>query len=229
MGWRSIRLCFEYPDFFVGQVRAILRAAADQQKEIRLLFPMVTTRDEMLRIRRIVNKARRQLDKDGLGYGEIRLGLMIEVPVTAVAIDTFLDIVDFVSIGSNDLVQYLTAADRDNPKVNHLCQPLNPAVLKVLTDAIGACREAEKPVTLCGEMAASTLAFPLLLGMGLRSYSMSPAFIPTIKELAGRLTQKDAELLLSRALRMKTARQVIRFMNQQVKELSPELVPLETV
>ena len=86
MGWRSIRLCFEYPDFFVGQVRAILRAAADQQKEIRLLFPMVTTRDEMLRIRRIVNKARRQLDKDGLGYGEIRLGLMIEVPVTAVAI-----------------------------------------------------------------------------------------------------------------------------------------------
>ena len=88
-----------------------------------------------------------------------------------------------MSIGSNDLVQYLMAADRDNPKVNHLCQPLSPPVLRVLTQIIAACNAADKPVTLCGEMAGSPRAFVLLFGMGLRSFSMSPAFIPTIKEL----------------------------------------------
>ena len=228
MGWRSIRLCFEYPDFFIGQIRAILRAAAGQVKEIRLLFPMVTTRDEMLRIRRIVKHARQQLDKENLDYGDVRVGLMIEVPAAALALDTFLDIVDYVSIGSNDLVQYLTAADRDNPKVNHLCQPLNPAVLRLLNTLVQTCRTSDKPVTLCGEMAASARAFVLLFGMGLRSYSMSPAFIPTIKELVGHLTEEQAGLTLNRALRMKTARQVTRFMDQQLKSVAPDLAILET-
>ena len=228
MGWRSIRLCFEYPEFFIGHVRAILRAAAGQEKEIRLLFPMVTTRDEMLRIRRIVGRARRQLDKENLDYGNIRLGLMIEVPAAALALDTFLDIIDYVSIGSNDLVQYLTAADRDNPKVNHLCQPLNPAVLRLLANVVETCLTSNKPVTLCGEMAASAHAFPLLFGMGLRSYSMSPAFIPTIKELAGYLTQEQAKSLLNRALRMKTARQVTRFMDRELVNMCPNLTVLKT-
>ena len=228
MGWRSIRLCFEYPDFFIGHIRAILRAAAGQEKEIRLLFPMVTTRDEMLRIRRIIKRARQQLDKENIEYGDVRLGLMIEVPAAAIALDTFLDIVDYVSIGSNDLVQYLTAADRDNPKVNHLCQPLNPAVLRLLKSVLETCRRSDKPVTLCGEMAASGRAFVLLFGMGLRSYSMSPAFIPTIKELASHLTEEQAELTLNRALRMKTARQVTRFMDQQLKSIAPDLAILET-
>jgi len=228
MGWRSIRLCFEYPEFFIGHVRAILRAAAGQEKEIRLLFPMVTTRDEMLRIRRIVRRARRQLDKENLDNGNIRLGLMIEVPAAALALDTFLDIIDYVSIGSNDLVQYLTAADRDNPKVNHLCQPLNPAVLRLLANVVETCLTSNKPVTLCGEMAASARAFPLLFGMGLRSYSMSPAFIPTIKELAGHLTGEQAKSLLGCALRMKSARQVIRFMDRELVKMCPNLTVLET-
>ena len=114
---------------------------------------------------------------------------MLEVPAAAVSIHNLLDEVDFVSIGSNDLVQYLMAADRDNPKVSHLCQPLSPAVLQVLAGTIRACREAHKPVTLCGEMAGSPRAFVLLFGMGLRSFSMSPAFIPTIKELTSHLTR----------------------------------------
>ena len=99
------------------------------------------------------------------------------------SIDNLLDEVDFVSIGSNDLVQYLMAADRDNPKVSHLCQPLSPAVLRVLPSMIRRLQAAGKPFTLCGEMASAPRAFVLLFGMGLRSFSMSPAFIPTIKEL----------------------------------------------
>ena len=95
----------------------------------------------MLRIRRIIKRARQQLDKENIECGDVRLGLMIEVPAAAIALDTFLDIVDYVSIGSNDLVQYLTAADRDNPKVNHLCQPLNPAVLRLLKSVLETCAE----------------------------------------------------------------------------------------
>jgi phosphotransferase system enzyme I (PtsI) len=228
MGWRSIRLAFEYPDFFIRQIRAILRAAAEVRKKVQMLFPMITTRDEVLRVRRMVAQAQRQLEKENASYGRVRLGVMIEVPVAALSINSFLDIVDYVSIGSNDLVQYLAAADRDNPKVNHLCQPLNPAVLKVLADVIDACRLAGKPVTLCGEMAGSLRAFPLLFGMGLRSYSMSPAFIPTIKQLMSQLTEEHAGSLLKRALGMKTARQVIRFMDRELAQTCPGLELLET-
>ena len=228
MGWRSIRLSFEYPEFFLRQIRAILQAAADQQKQTRLMFPMITTREEMLKVRRMVARAQRQLETEQLAYGPIQVGLMLEVPAAAIAIDTFLDIADFVSIGSNDLVQYLTAADRDNPKVNHLCQPLGPAVLRLLATVIDTCKRARKPVTVCGEMASSPRAIPLLFGMGLRSFSMSPTFVPTIKELVGHLTEEWTGPALKRAVRMKTARQVVSFMDRQLQDMCPNLVLLET-
>ncbi len=104
-----------------------------------------------------------------------------------------MELVDFVSIGSNDLVQYLMAADRDNPKVAHLCQPLAPPVLIVLKKVIRACNEANVPVTVCGEMAGKPRAFVLLLGMGLRRFSMSPAFVPSIKQLASQISIEEAE------------------------------------
>ena len=184
---------------------------------------MITTRDEILRIREIVGRVRSQLDREGVSHGSARLGLMVEVPATAIALDTMLDTIDFVSIGSNDLVQYLTAADRDNPRVSHLCQPLNPAILRVLMDVLQACKESNTPVTICGEMAASPRAFLLLFGMGLRSFSMSPAFIPTIKELVVHLTEQDARYTLERALLMSTSRQIARFVDQQLKTLAPNV------
>ena len=153
---------------------------------------------------------------------------MVEVPAAAVMIDSLLEVVDFVSIGSNDLVQYLMAADRDNPKVSHLCQPLSPAVLRVLANTIAACNRAEKPVTLCGEMAGRPRAVVLLFGMGLRSFSMSPAFIPTIKELISHLTRAKAEEILHQALKLKTTGQVIRFMEEQVACLAPNVKLLDT-
>ncbi|HEY2760640.1 MAG TPA: putative PEP-binding protein, partial [Pirellulales bacterium] len=158
----------------------------------------------------------------------VPIGLMLEVPAAAVMIDSLIEVVDFVSIGSNDLVQYLMAADRDNPRVSHLCQPLSPAVLRVLANTIAACNRAGKPVTLCGEMAGRPRAVVLLFGMGLRSFSMSPAFLPTIKELVSNLTKVKAERILNHALKLKTTAQVIRYMENQVGQLAPNVKLFDT-
>jgi phosphotransferase system enzyme I (PtsI) len=231
LGWRSIRLSFEHPEFFSTQIRAILRAAAPEaghDKRVRMLFPMITTLEEIRRVRKIVRRAQERLAAEGKPHGDVRVGFMLEVPAAAISIDSLLDEVDFVSIGSNDLVQYLMAADRDNPKVSHLCQPLSPAVLRVLSHVIAACNAADTPVTLCGEMAGAPRAFVLLLGMGLRSFSMSPAFIPMIKDLAGHLTRKQAEKIFRRALAIRTTRGVQRFMAAQIAQIAPNLKLLDS-
>ena len=228
MGWRSIRLSFEYPEFFVCQIRAILRAATHNEKQVRLLLPMITTRSEILKVRRMVAQAQRSLERERLSYGHTQLGIMVEVPAAAIAIDTLLDVVDFVSIGSNDLVQYLTAADRGNPKVAPLCEPLSPAVLRILKTVVEACNRVGKPVSLCGEMASSPRALPLLFGMGLRSLSMSPAFVPAIKELLIHLTVERAERALKRTLQMKNSRDIVRFMDRELADMCPSLTVLET-
>jgi len=231
LGWRSIRLSFEHPEFFATQLRAILRAAADSdgvENHVRIMFPMITTLEEIRRVRKMVRKAQGELDAEGKPYGDVPFGFMLEVPAAAISIRALLAEVDFVSIGSNDLVQYLMAADRDNPKVNHLCQPLSPPVLRVLYNIIKACNKAGRPVTLCGEMAGAPRAFVLLFGMGLRSFSMSPAFIPMIKELTHHLTSERAHRILLRALRIKTMAGVQRFMATQIAEIAPNLKLLDT-
>jgi phosphotransferase system enzyme I (PtsI) len=118
------------------------------------------------------------------------------------------------------------AADRDNPKVSHLCQPLSPAVIRVLASVVAACNRAGKPVTLCGEMAGQPQSFVILLGMGLRKFSMSPAFIPTVKELAAHLTIPMAENLLHKAMNQKTTRQVRSLLNAELRVIAPNLVPI---
>ena len=232
MGWRSIRLSFEHPEFFLSQLRAIMRCAAEipagSPGEVHMLFPMVTNDEEMRKVRHLVRKAGKSLDDRGIPRGEVKVGMMLEVPAAAVAIHHLLELVDFVSIGSNDLVQYLTAADRDNPKVSQLCQPLSPAVIMMLKYVIEACNAAGKPVTLCGEMAGQPRAFLLLLGMGLRSFSMSPAFIPTIKELASLTTVEHAQRVVGRVMDMKTTNQVKRFLRMELEAISPDIARLDT-
>ncbi|MFT5526165.1 MAG: phosphotransferase system enzyme I (PtsI) [Pirellulaceae bacterium] len=230
LGWRSIRLSFEHPEFFMTQLRAVLRSAVDLPKGgcVSLMFPMITTLEEIHRVRSMVRKAERQLADSNIPFGKVPIGMMLEVPAAAITIDSMLDSVDFVSIGSNDLIQYLMAADRDNPKVSHLCQPLAPAVLRILKMVVESCRAANKPLTLCGEMAGQPRAFVLLFAMGLRNFSMSPAFIPSIKELVSRLTEKKATEILRHALKLKTTNNVKRYMSQMIEELAPDLKLLET-
>ena len=135
MGWRSIRISSHYPEFFQIQLRAILRAGL--LGEVSLLFPMVSTLEEVLRIKRMVNKTKELLRRDKVPFAEnIPVGIMLEVPAAALCIDAMLEEVDFVSIGSNDLIQYLMAADRDNPKVSHLCDPFSPPIFKLMRHVI---------------------------------------------------------------------------------------------
>lgn len=231
MGWRSIRLSFEHPEFFNTQLRAILRAATDASTRggrVRIMFPMITALEEIRKLRTMVRRACQQLRDEGKPCIDIPLGMMLEVPAAAISIADMLPHVDFVSIGSNDLVQYLMAADRDNPKVSHLCQPLAPPVLRVLATVIKACQKANKPITLCGEMAGQPRPFVLLFAMGLRSFSMSPAFIPTMKELAAHLTEESARQILRKALTLRTTSAVKRYMAAQLAVLAPNLAMLDT-
>lgn len=231
LGWRSIRLSFEHPEFFASQLRAVFRAAKQAEEtggELRLMFPMITTLEEMHRVRAMVRRARQDLLNAGQEFGPVSIGMMVEVPAAAVSIDSILRAVDFVSIGSNDLIQYLMAADRDNPKVSHLCQPLSPPVLRLLNNVIRVCQENNMPVTLCGEMAGQPRAFVLLFAMGLRSFSMSPAFIPSIKELAGRITKEQAESILEHALTLRTTTNVKRFMASKLRQIAPALTLMDT-
>ena len=217
MGWRSIRLSFEHIDLFLEQIRAVMRAAHGTDKEVRLLFPMITTWDDLQQVKNIVQHAIHQLRRGRVPCGSVRVGIMIEVPAAAVMIDHLIDQVDYVCVGTNDLVQYMTAADRDNPKVSHLCQSLSPAVLRVLSSVIRCCFEADKPVTVCGEMAGSPRAFPLLLAMGLRSFSMSPAFIPVIRDLAGRLSCTDAGEMLKEVLQLRSSSEIHHVMDSHIQ------------
>ncbi|MGN6546992.1 MAG: phosphoenolpyruvate--protein phosphotransferase [Aureliella sp.] len=228
MGWRSIRLSFEHPQFFMTQIKAILRAAATVKTSgaVNILFPMVTNLEELRRLRAFVRRAQDQLHRERKPSGKVAFGMMLEVPAAAIMIDQMLGAVDFVSIGSNDLVQYLMAADRDNPKVSHLCQPLAPSVLRVLESVVSICNKGNRPVTLCGEMAGQPEAFVLLLGMGLRRFSMSPAFIPTIKELAAHVTIPMAEGLLKKALKQKTTLKIKRMINKELLRIAPNLAPI---
>jgi phosphotransferase system enzyme I (PtsI) len=224
MGWRSIRLSFEHPEFFNTQIRAILRAASKfPQGTVRLMFPMVTTVEELRKLRSMVRRAYKTLKHQGVNTKEVPIGMMLEVPAAAFSIESMLELVDFVSIGTNDLVQYLMAADRDNPKVAHLCQPLAPPVLRVLKQVIVACNGANVPVTVCGEMAGKPKAFVLLLGMGLRRFSMSPAFIPSIKQLASQITISEAEQVLDSVMKFKTTAQVKKFMTRVIEKTAPNL------
>jgi phosphoenolpyruvate-protein phosphotransferase (PTS system enzyme I) len=227
MGWRSIRMSSEHPEFFQTQLRAILRAGAEGT--ISILFPMISTVEEVRKLRRLIDRARMALHRQRIPYSEnVPFGVMVEVPAAAECIDHILAEVDYVSIGSNDLIQYLMAADRDNPRVAALCDPCHPAVLRVLKRVISRCAQKNKPVTLCGEMAGRPLCLLPLLGMGLRRASMSPAFVPAIKELVRSITIIDARRTARAVLRMQTAAEVRAYLADRLRKLCPQIANLDT-
>jgi phosphotransferase system enzyme I (PtsI) len=228
MGWRSVRMSSEYPEFFQTQLRAIMRAGA--LGTVSMLFPMVSTLEEVVRLKQLVDRARMSLVQDKVPHAaNIPFGVLVEVPAAAMCIDQILEEVDFVSVGSNDLIQYLMAADRDNPKVAHLCEPLHPAVFRVLGQVIGACVKRGKPVTLCGEMAGRPLCLLPLLGMGLTRMSMSPAFVPTVKELVRSVSLPEARRAAKRVVKMKTVGEVRAYLTDRVRKICPNVAKLDTV
>jgi phosphoenolpyruvate-protein phosphotransferase (PTS system enzyme I) len=182
---------------FRQQLRAILRASAFGK--VRILVPMVAHLSEVQLTLDALARARQQLDEAGQAYGAHEVGAMIEVPAAAISIEAFLEHFDFVSIGTNDLIQYTLAIDRADESVAHLYDPWHPAVLQLIYKTIGAARAAGRHVCVCGEMAGDPAFTELLLAMGLRSFSMHPAQIAAIKQ---RVLRADAARLASRLSRV---------------------------
>jgi len=180
LGLRAIRWSLADPAMFLTQVRAILRAAAHGQ--VHLLVPMLAHASEIRQTLALIDEARAQLDAKAVPYGPVQLGAMIEIPAAALTLDVFLKYFDFLSIGTNDLIQYTLAIDRADESVAHLYDPLHPAVLRLVAGTIVQAQAAGKGVCVCGEMAGDASLTRLLLGLGLRSFSMHPAQILSVKQ-----------------------------------------------
>ncbi|WP_050872290.1 phosphoenolpyruvate--protein phosphotransferase [Comamonas testosteroni] len=180
LGLRAIRWSLADPVMFRTQLRAILRAAAHGQ--IKLLFPMLAHRSEIEQTLAQLRQAQHELDVRGIAYGPVKLGAMIEIPAAALTVRSFLQYFDFLSIGTNDLIQYTLAIDRADETVAHLYDPMHPAVLRLVAEVIAAANAAGKEVCVCGEMAGDLSMTRLLLGLGLRSFSMHPAQILAVKQ-----------------------------------------------
>ena len=180
LGLRAIRWSLADPAMFLTQLRAILRAAAHGQ--VHLLVPMLAHAREIRQTLAHIDHARAMLDNRGVAYGPVKLGAMIEIPAAALSLKLFLKHFDFLSIGTNDLIQYTLAIDRADESVAHLYDPLHPAVLQLVANTIAECRAQGKDVSVCGEMAGDTSLTRLLLGLGLRSFSMHPAQILAVKQ-----------------------------------------------
>ncbi len=213
LGLRAIRWSLSEPGMFRQQLRAILRAAAFGK--VRVLIPMVAKLSEIQLTFEALARARRQLDEAGRAHGPVQVGVMIEVPAAALMIERILREVDFVSIGTNDLIQYTLAIDRADEAVSHLYDPWHPAVLQLLNHTISHCNAAGRDVSVCGEVAGDPAFVELLLGMGLRSFSMHPARVAAVKQ---RVLRADAKLLsqqIDAVLRCDDPEQAMRRIAQQ--------------
>jgi phosphotransferase system enzyme I (PtsI) len=182
LGYRSIRVFLKEKDLFKQQLRAILRASACGP--VKVLFPMISSAEEIRQIRDLFELTKRELHKEGIPFDEgIPFGIMIEIPSAAILADQLTKEVDFFSIGTNDLVQYTLAVDRDNDLVNHIYEPLNPAVLRLIQKIVQVANDAGKQVSICGEMAGSPAYIPLLVGIGLTDLSMNPSSLLEAKKI----------------------------------------------
>lgn len=198
LGLRAIRLCLAEPKMFHKQLRAILRASA--HGKVRILVPMISSIHELNQTLHLIYEAKRSLDDDGIPYDrEVPVGGMIEVPAAALSLNVFAKKLDFMSIGTNDLIQYTLAIDRSDEAVAHLYDPLHPAVLQLVASVILNSHRANKPIAVCGEMAGDVTLTRLLLGFGLRQFSMHPANLLTVKQ---QVLRTDLEEVTNTAKRM---------------------------
>ncbi|MCC3378847.1 phosphoenolpyruvate--protein phosphotransferase [Paenibacillus farraposensis] len=208
LGFRAIRLCLDRQDIFRTQLRALLRASV--HGNLRIMFPMIATLNEFREAKAVLMEEKEKLKAEGVTVSEdIQLGIMVEIPSTAVLADQFAKEVDFFSIGTNDLIQYTMAADRMNERVSYLYQPYNPSILRLVKMVIDAAHREGRWAGMCGEMAGDATAIPLLLGLGLDEFSMSATSILPARSQISKLSRADMEKLAAKALDMQTAEQVV--------------------
>lgn len=217
LGWRSIRISLEMPDVFRVQLRAILRAAT--LGRVRIMFPMISGLEEIRRAKALLEEAKEELRQERKDFNPaVSVGMMIEVPSAVVLATQLVREVDFFSIGTNDLIQYLLAVDRDNPKVAKLYTPLHPAVLTAINETVHIAKGAGKGVSMCGEMAADPLCALLLLGMGLDDLSMGPFFIPVIRRIVRTVSYSTARAVTRDVLKLSTVQEVKGYLFDAMKQ-----------
>lgn len=221
LGWRGVRMLDGAEPIFLQQFRALLQAGLDV--DLRIMVPMVSGLAEILAAKAVMEKAKAELAAEGKPYTDkVQFGIMIEVPSAAILADRLAKEVDFFSIGTNDLTQYTLAVDRTNSKVAHLASPLNPAVLFLIKRTIDSAHAEGKWVGLCGELAGDPLASPILLGLGLDEFSMSPARVPVIKQVMKKLHKSDCQAFADEILGFADAEQVQLASQQYLENLGIE-------
>lgn len=218
LGYRAIRMSLDKLNIFRTQLRALLRASPFGNLSV--MFPMVATINELKKAKTIMNQERIKLIREKIRVKSIKIGIMVEVPATALLADQFANEVDFMSIGTNDLIQYVMAADRGNRMVSYLYQPYNPAVLRLIKNIIDACHDNGLPAYMCGEMAGDQTAIPILVGMGLNEFSMSASSILKSRALIKRLDSREMVTLANKAVTMaSTSEEVMAFIHQATNRI----------
>ncbi len=207
LGLRAVRFSLRNRNLFKTQLRAILRASV--WKNVRVLIPMITELEEISEVKHLFEEVKRELEKERIKFDhQIPLGVMIEVPAAAAMADVLVKEVDFISVGTNDLIQYYLAVDRSNEFVSYLYKPLHPSVLRLIRFIIEAALRERKDINVCGEMAADPLSSLILFGLGLRKFSMNPIFIPRIKKTLRSVELKTVEKVVEEALGLATAQEI---------------------
>jgi phosphotransferase system enzyme I (PtsI) len=207
LGWRGVRFLLDMPSIFHSQIKALLRAS--EFRNLKIMLPMVSSPTELAKTKHIINSVKRELRAEKLAFDEkVEVGMMVEIPATALMAEKMARHVDFFSIGTNDLIQYTLAADRGNRKVAAHYSEFHPAVLKLIAMTLDAGAKTNTPVSLCGEMAGKSLAVPLLLGMGLRCFSVIPPRVSAVIKILNQLEVTACEELAQRVLQLATAEKV---------------------
>ncbi|MBP7653915.1 phosphoenolpyruvate--protein phosphotransferase [Candidatus Dependentiae bacterium] len=224
LGLRAIRYCLENRAMFKTQLRAILRASAYGKTEI--LIPMVAFVSEILKTKELIKEIKYELDEEGIEYDKnIKVGIMVEIPGAVIILEKLLKHADFISIGTNDLIQYTLAVDRTNDKVNHLFQRMHPAVLELIHKTISICNNSGKPVTVCGDMAEIPITAILLLGMGLKNFSMTSNAIPDTKVILSNITFEQAKTFFNDIKLLSDSNEIRNYIIKHIKPLVTESIP----
>ncbi len=223
LGLRSIRLSLRNLPLFRTQLRAILRAS--HLGNVRIMFPLISTIHELRQAKMVLADVLEDLDEEGVPCNrDIPVGIMVEVPSTVLMLDRFVGEVDFISIGTNDLIQYTLAVDRTNKDVATLYNAADPAVLRLIEMSLTAARRGSVPASLCGQMSGNPTFTMLLLGLGLRHFSIAPGAIPEIKKICRSVTIAQCEAVAKRAMTMENARVIRTFLKRELRQALPELV-----
>jgi phosphotransferase system enzyme I (PtsI) len=221
LGLRSIRLSLRNVPLFKTQLRAILRAAVEG--DARIMFPLISTVREFRQAKMILADVIEDLHEAGVPFRrDVPIGMMVEVPSACMLLDHFVDEADFFSIGSNDLIQYALAVDRSNKDVADLYSSADPAVLRLIDITLKAAAAGDVPVSLCGQMSGSPTYTMLLLGLGLRTLSVPPSAVYEIKKIVRAVSIEECRAVAERALHMENARDIKRFMREELKKVLPE-------